>query len=138
MYRYTENMTLPQPVQSLEIHKKESSVVENTLTDVLLLLDTPHYLIDALAHLVILFHEHAAERKSKRAELFRSERKCAFFATYFRKMEAEQYWLLHKEMEAAIEVKRKQDASPSMHREHRIEEISWGYLFHQTGSSALR
>ena len=28
MYRYTENMTLPQPVQSLEIHKKESSVVE--------------------------------------------------------------------------------------------------------------
>ena len=64
MYRYTENMTLPQPVQSLEIHKKESSVVENTLTDVLLLLDTPHYLIDALAHLVVLFHEHAAERKS--------------------------------------------------------------------------
>ena len=125
-------------VPSLEIHKKESSVVENTLTDVLLLLDTPHYLIDALAHLVVLFHEHAAERKSKRAELFRSERKCAFFATYFRKMEAEQYWLLHKEMEAAIEVKRKQDASPSMHREHRIEEISWGYLFHQTGSSALR
>ena len=47
--------------------------------DVLALLETPHYWIDALAHVTTMLHAVWPKEIAK-------ERKCVFFTTYFRKM----------------------------------------------------
>lgn len=59
--------------------------------DVLAMLETPHYFIDALGHLTTMIHAVWPKEIGK-------ERKCAFFTTYFRKLDTEAFWLLHKEV----------------------------------------
>ena len=71
--------------------EKEERFCMMVFFDVLTLLETPHYLIDALAHLTILIRAVWPKDIGK-------ERKCAFFTTYFRKMSTETFWLLRKEV----------------------------------------
>ena len=115
---FASSLASGQAVNQLETHKQGAgSVLENTFADVLGLLDLPHFWIDALAHLVVLIHMHG------RKALFAAERKCAFFATYFRTMEAEPFWLLHKELETVMETQTKTKA-PRRSVGRRIEEIT--------------
>ena len=120
---FASSLASGQAVNQLETHKQGAgSVLENTFADVLGLLDLPHFWIDALAHLVVLIHMHGEKAKRRKA-LFAAERKCAFFATYFRKMEAEPFWLLHKELETVMETQTKTKA-PRRSVGRRIEEIT--------------
>lgn len=120
---FASSLASGQAVNQLETHKQGAgSVLENTFADVLGLLDLPHFWIDALAHLVVLIHTHG-EKVKRRKALFAAERKCAFFATYFRKMEAEPFWLLHKELETVMETQTK-TKTPRRSVGRRIEEIT--------------
>lgn len=59
-----------------------------------MILEIPHFVIDALAHCYSLMRVVCRENKSLKMIL----RKVAFFITVARKMETEQYWLLHREV----------------------------------------
>lgn len=131
---FASSLASEHAVNQLEIHKQGTgSILENTFADVLMLLDLPHFWIDALVHMVVLIHAHAEKTKRRKA-LFGAERKCAFFATYFRKMEAEPFWLLHKELETVIKV---QAQKPRRNAGKRIEEITWKYLLKKQCSRTL-
>ena len=107
---FASSLASGQAVNQLETHKQGAgSVLENTFAD-------------ALAHLVVLIHTHGEKAKRRKA-LFAAERKCAFFATYFRKMEAEPFWLLHKELETVMETQTK-TKTPRRSVGRRIEEIT--------------
>lgn len=78
-------------------HKQNGSVIHHTFSDVLLLLETSHYAIDALAHLYVLCKSivSTTEKPFQKQPIVH---KLAFLITYMRRLEAEQFWLLHKEV----------------------------------------
>lgn len=80
--------------------QKSSILLQNLFCDLLLFLDTPHYIIDALAHLAILYQEYIKhiQDKSLKKSLNAAYRKIVFFVSFARKMQTEQFWLLHKEV----------------------------------------
>ena len=80
--------------------QKSSTLLQNLFCDLLLFLDTPHYVIDALAHLAILYQTYVKhiQDKSLKKSLNAAYRKVIFFVSFARKMQTEQFWLLHKEV----------------------------------------
>ena len=69
-----------------------------------MLLEIPHFVIDALAHVYILGKHHVKqiEKKEEKAELSSILHKLAFFTTISRKTGTEEYWLLHQEVSDRI------------------------------------
>lgn len=93
-----ETQTQVQANTSLEFnHKQSGSVIHHVFSDVLLLLETSHYAIDAMAHLFVLCKSILSTTQQS-SQIQPIIRKLAFMITYMRKMEAEQFWLLHKEV----------------------------------------
>lgn len=62
-----------------------------------MVLEIPHFVIDALAHCYSLV-QSICLKKENTTQMKLIGRKLAFFITAARKMESEQYWLLHQEV----------------------------------------
>ena len=76
---------------------EQTKVLHYVFNDVLMILDIPHFVIDALAHCYVLMRE-VCHTNHVQKELKQMLRKVAFFITVARKIETEQYWLLHQEV----------------------------------------
>ena len=83
-------------IPSLET-KNEGDFRTLVFLDVLTILETRHFAIDVLAHLAVMVHTALPKDVAK-------QRKCLFFTTYFRQMDAESYGLLRSEVVLVVVV----------------------------------